>query len=476
MTLDDASNAALRRALWRLHFWAGLLIAPIVLFAAVTGLLYLLTPPVEAWLHRDLDRVEALGAVQPLDAQVAAAQAAHPGQALRFVVPAFGPGKTTQVHLRAPADEHAGHAEHGMAPSGAGAGAGSGAAPAATATHDHGLPNGTLVYVDPYRAVVVGSLPELQRFATWAKKLHASALQGEAWRWPIELAASWMLVLFATGLALWWPRPRAAGGTGWGALRPRWGRGRATWRDLHALVALAMGLVLAVVLLTGLTWSRHAGDHFRSLLQAARQDAPKAPAGLRSRPVDGVAPLNWQAVHERAVALAPPIAMQLTAPTQADGVWRVENFDRSQPTRRFTLLLDAYSGEPRFQTGWGDFPLLSRATAVGIPFHRGEFGLWNQLLLAAAALACVFSVVSGLVMMAKRRGKGRIRAPAGLALAQWRHLPAWCAVTAVLLGLALPVFGWSLLLYLLGEASLAAWRRRPARAMARSRPGPDPFP
>lgn len=468
MSLDDPSHVALRRALWRLHFWAGLLIAPIVLFAAATGLLYLLAPPVEAWLHRDLDRVEATGAVQPLDAQVAAAQAAHPGQALRFVVPAFKPGTTTQVHLRAPSVQtgragHAGDADH----AGHAGPSGRAAPPAAGDAHDHGLPSGTIVYVDPYRAVVVGSLPELQRFATWAKKLHASALQGEAWRWPIELGASWMLVLFATGLALWWPRPRAAGGPGWGALRPRWGLGRATWRDLHALVALAMGLVLAVVLLTGLTWSRHAGDHFRSLLQAARQDAPKAPAGLRSKPMDGLAPLSWQAVHERAVALAPPIAMQLTAPTQADGVWRVENFDRSQPTRRFTLLLDAYSGEPRFQTGWRDFPLLSRATAVGIPFHRGEFGLWNQLLLAAAALACVFSVVSGLVMMAKRRGKGRIRAPAGLSLAQWRHLPAWCAVTAVLLGLALPVFGWSLLLYLLGEATLAAWCRRPARAVAR---------
>ena len=40
----------LHRLFWRIHFWAGLISAPIVIFAALTGLLYALSPQIEARL------------------------------------------------------------------------------------------------------------------------------------------------------------------------------------------------------------------------------------------------------------------------------------------------------------------------------------------------------------------------------------------------------------------------------------------
>ncbi|HEY0956362.1 MAG TPA: PepSY domain-containing protein [Roseateles sp.] len=416
-----SSSSALNRLFWRLHFWAGLVASPIILFAALTGLLYVFTPQIEAWRHADVDRV-AVGAQRlPLDAQVAAALAAAPDAALRYVVPAHAATDSTQVWLRAP------HAHHGAA------------------EHDHGLPSGSIVYVDPYTGRVLGQLQEMQRFKTWAKKLHSNALQGEGWRWLIELGASWMLVLFATGLVMWWPRPQARGGDGWRALLPRWGRGRATWRDLHALVAIALGLVLVVVLVTGLTWAEHSGKRFRDLQNALGQDAPRAPKSLRSAPGGGPA-LTWQAVLERSRAQAPDIALQITPPADASGVWRVENFDRSQPAGRFNLALDARSGAALFASGWERLPAMARATAVGIPFHRGEFGLWNQALLALAALAAVFSVVSGLAMWWLRRPRGKVAAPT-LPVRTLKAVPLWLWPLMAALAWALPVFGWSLLAF-----------------------------
>ncbi|MFN3861470.1 MAG: PepSY-associated TM helix domain-containing protein [Roseateles sp.] len=421
-----SSSSALNRLFWRVHFWAGLISSPIILFAALTGLLYVFTPQIEACRHADVDRVAVGSQRLPLDAQVQAALAAAPDAALRYVVPAHAAHDSTQVWLRAP------HAHHG------------------TAEHDHGLPSGSIVYVDPYTGQVLGQLQEMARFKTWAKKLHSTALQGAGWRWLIELGASWMLVLFATGLVMWWPKPQARGGAGWRALIPRWGRGRATWRDLHAVVALALGLVLAVVLVTGLTWSEHSGKRFRELQSALGQDAPKAPKSLRSAPGDGP-PLSWQAVLERSRAQAPDIAMQITPPAGANGVWRIENFDRTQPTRRFSLALDARSGATLFSSGWEGFPTLARATAVGIPFHRGEFGVWNQVLLALAALAAVFSVVSGLVMWWQRRPRGKVGAPA-LPNRHLRQAPLWLWPLMAGLAYAMPVFGWSLLAMLAVEA------------------------
>lgn len=418
---DDIRGAALHRVLWRLHFWAGLFGAPIVLFAALTGLLYVFSPQIEAWRHGALDHVPVGPHRVALDDQVAAAQAAQPDGLLRFVVPAHRPGDTTQVFLGAP------HEHHAMAQGG---------------DHTHGLPTGRIVYVDPYSGQVLGQLAEMRRFKIWATKLHSSALQGDGWRWVIELGASWMLVLFASGLVLWWPRPQARGGRGWRALLPRQGHGRITWRDWHAAVAIALGLVLAVVVVTGLTWSRHSGGQFRAVQQALGQEAPRVPKALKSASGDGPH-LSWQAAWEHARAQAPDVAMQISAPSGSDGVWRMENIDRSQPTARFSLALDARTGAVLFAAEWDRYPLLAQATAAGIPFHRGEFGVWNQVLLALAALAAVFSVVSGLVMWWKRRPKGRIAAPP-LDMAQLRHAPLWLWPAVAGLAWAMPVFGWSL--------------------------------
>lgn len=426
---------SLQRLFWRVHFWAGLIASPIIVFAALTGLLYVFTPQIEAWRYAQLDHVAVRGSPKSLDAQVAAARQADPHAAVRYVVPAFGPTDSTQVYLSAP---HAHHQQGGE--------------------HDHGLPTGSIVYIDPYDTQILGHIPEMARLKTWVKKLHASALQGNGWRWLIELAASWMLVLFATGLAMWWPRSQAQGGPGWRALVPRLGRGRASWRELHATVALALGLVLMVVLVTGLTWSRHSGERFRAMQQAMDQEAPKAPKGLTSAPGDGEI-LSWQAAWERARALSPGIAMQITAPQGEQGVWRIENFDRTQPTRRFAAALDARSGAPLFSAGWDKLPMLARATAVGIPFHRGEFGVWNQVLLGLAALTAIFSVVSGWVMWWQRRPRGRVAAPS----VQARHVrqaPWWLWPAMAALGWAMPVFGWSLLCLLALEALGLALRQR----------------
>ena len=178
--------AGLLRLFRRVHFWAGLVVAPLLLFAAATGLLYVLAPNVEAWRHAGLDRVAIpVGEPhRPLDAQLDAARAALPGWQAVSIVPAMQPAASTQVIFRPPPDPHAAHAGH------------------AAAGHDHGLPRGRIAYVDPHRAELLGTLDELARFRTWAKKLHASFLQGQAWRWPIELAASWALVMLATGVAL----------------------------------------------------------------------------------------------------------------------------------------------------------------------------------------------------------------------------------------------------------------------------------
>jgi uncharacterized iron-regulated membrane protein len=155
-------------------------------------------------------------------------------------------------------------------------------------------------------------------------------------------------------------------------------------------------------------------------------------------------------VFERVRADAPQISMQLTPPANADGVWRAENFDRTQPTLRYIRVLNAYSGAMLFMSNWAQLTPLAQATAVGIQFHRGELGLWNQALLALTALTVIFSVASGLMMWWLRRPRGRMSSPR-LELTDLKRQPLWLWPTAAALAWTLPMLGCSLIVLMLIE-------------------------
>ncbi|MFY8062648.1 MAG: PepSY domain-containing protein, partial [Usitatibacteraceae bacterium] len=140
------------------------------------------------------------------------------------------------------------------------------------------------------------------------------------------------------------------------------------------------------------------------------------------------------------------------------GVWRISTAHPAAASARKQLVVDQYSGQVLWQSGWNDLPLLAKATAVGIPFHRGEFGWWNQVLLVFVGMALLFSVVSGYAMWWKRRPPKRVAAPAA-GFEHWRALPWWIWPLGVALGYTMPVFGLSLALFLMIDAMALALKR-----------------
>lgn len=445
--MDDHTFLIARRKslYWRIHFWAALIASPFALLATLTGILYVFTPQIETALYSHLDHVAPQGAMQALDAAVAAAERTAPrGWTVQHVVPPFQPDDAVQVAFAPPGgtqDEHAGHGGH--------------AAPLTPARPTFGLPaQAIVVYVNPYDARVLGSLASSERFGNWAKKLHSRLLQNDGWRWMIELAASWLMVMLVTGVILWWPRGAQAG------LPKRGARGRNGWRQWHAFLGVALGLVSFVILVTGLTWSEQAGGRIRALRDISGQAPAPAPRGLHS--IEEGDPLDWQGAWQAARSHAPAIAVQLTAPASQDDVWRATMADRSRPTLRFDLQFDAYSGKPLYYAGWQAQTAFGKATAIGIPFHRGEFGWWNQALLLLFGASVLFSLVSGWVMFFKRRLPGTLGLPKLLpgawsspsALA-WLVAAGMCALMPLLL-----ISGSVLMLLELGLARRQRLSRR----------------
>jgi uncharacterized iron-regulated membrane protein len=312
---------------------------------------------------------------------------------------------------------------------------------------------GTTVYVDPYSAQVLGTQVAGERFGAWSKKLHSSLLQGESLRWMIELAASWLMVMLLTGICLWWPGRLADGVPQSGANGRRW------WSQWHAFLGVMLSFISAVMLTTGLTWSKYAGDEIRWMRDAAGQQSPQAPRGLRSTPLPDTKPMNWQQAADTARQRSPDIALRLIAPATPNGTWRVMGDDPSRPLQRIDMVLDAYSGKTLFYADWKAQTAFAKATGIGIPFHRGEFGWWNQLLLLLFGAGVLFSLVSGWVMFFKRRKAGLSALPRLLPVA-WRSMPLVAWVAVLLMCAVMPLLALSAPLIALVEWRLYVRRTR----------------
>ena len=446
MNAPLATLTARRRSLfWRIHFWAALIASPFVLIATLTGLLYIFTPQIEASLYRHLERVTPRpgASMLPLDAMVAAAHAAVPaGLEIQSVLPPATPRDALKVSFGPPTratGEHANHAPVSAVQ----------AKTSATPLRSFASSKRT-VFVDPYDARVLGTQVDQDRFSEWARRLHSRLLQGESLRWMIELAASWMLVMLLTGVWLWWPR------TGQAALPRAGARGRNGWKQWHAFLGVLLSVLSLAMVLTGITWSKYAGNQVRAVRDWAGQASPQVPAHLHSMPTGGPQ-LGYQQAWQRVQALVPGVPVALTPPRGPHGFWRVASSDRPHPANRFDLVLNAYDGRVLYQAGWEAQTAFGKATAVGIPFHRGELGVWNQVLLFVFAASVIFSTVSGWVMFFKRRRAGQVGLPKLLPGA-WRAAPLWSVVLGIGLCALMPLLALSTMVLVIVEIVLGRVR------------------
>ncbi|MED3810121.1 PepSY domain-containing protein [Priestia megaterium] len=76
---STARSQGLYKAIWRWHFYAGLVFTPFLLILAVTGGMYLFKPQIEERLYHDLYHVQAQSQSTSPSAQVQAVKEKYPG-------------------------------------------------------------------------------------------------------------------------------------------------------------------------------------------------------------------------------------------------------------------------------------------------------------------------------------------------------------------------------------------------------------
>ncbi|MFF0816164.1 PepSY-associated TM helix domain-containing protein [Rhodococcus sp. NPDC003318] len=446
----------LRPLMMRLHFYAGILVAPLILIAAVSGGLYAVAPALEQVVYRDYLHVTYSGPAFPVADQIRAAQQTRPDLTVAAVRPAPDPGDTTRVLFT---DPTLGESER------------------------------LAVFVDPSTARPVGELTvygssSALPMRTWISQLHRHLHLGEPGRIYSELASSWMWVIALGGLYLWWDRYRKARTRDAASARlltvDRSTRGRARTLGWHGAVGAWIAVGLVFLSATGLTWSKYAGENVGDLRTALSWTTPSL-----DKTIDDAAPSGGSHEGHGAAATAGTAdtsildsnvdrvdsvlaiaadngvdrAVEASIPAAASTAFTVAETRQPWALATDSVSVDGATGHLVDVLPFSTYPLAAKLTSWGIALHMGLlFGLLNQIALAALAVALVTVIVRGYVLWWRRRptrGSDRAvgRPPLRGALRQLHPAVGVAIVAAAaLVGWFVPLLGLSLLAFLAVDA------------------------
>ncbi|MCG8650724.1 MAG: PepSY domain-containing protein, partial [Pirellulales bacterium] len=404
------SSTLFYRRIWRWHFYAGLVVLPVVLVAASTGALWVFHEELEPIMYRDLYVVEPQPPRASYEEQLAAARTAAGGAEVTQLRVKFDPETSSRV-IATENDER------------------------------------VTIFVNPYTAEVLGEMKK--SFFDIVLDLHRRLMIGTPGRIMVELATSWSIVLIITGVYLWWPRGRQRF---WGVWLPRIrAKTYVIWRDLHSVTSFYLAILTFLILFTGLLFSFAAGPAW---LLVNRQlggfpDETFAPPPKSVRPEGPAEAIS----ADEALLLASSHdfradAVSMVLPADEEGVYSVSFQNKYfNPPLLGQVVLDQYGTELRVSR-WDDFPLGGKILFYAVPIHFGTlWGMPTKILAFIVCIGLIFATISGAVMWWVRRPQGKTGFPARVAY----HIPKWLIATITVLSLIMPSVGVSILLILLGE-------------------------
>jgi uncharacterized iron-regulated membrane protein len=425
-----ARDAGLARIVWRWHFYAGLIVLPVLVWLAVTGALYLYKPEVERALYRDWIHLGAPARPMPLAPMIASVEQASGARVTQLLRPA-APDESWRMTL-ADGDTR------------------------------------RTAFVHPADGRLLGITSEGGAMAT-VRDLHSLAITGPVGNALVEIVAGWAIILVVSGFYLWWPR----GGRRALALLGR-PRERRFWRDVHASVGALAGALILFLAVTGMPWSVFWGANLQALVAAydLGRPAPPTPAPVEHH---DAAHLPWSlqaapAPHgvgegdvgpDRAVAsaeaagLAAPYSLGL--PQREGALYTLSRIvERASDAR--VIRVEPASGRVLQDVAHADFGPGARAIEWGIYTHQGtSYGEANRLAMLAGCIGILLLAASAPILWWKRRRQGRLEPPPR---PRDRQVGRGFLLAMAALGLLYPLTGATMLAAWLADRLLQ--RRRPA--------------
>jgi len=404
------------RTLWRWHFYAGLIVAPILIWASVTGALYIFVDEIEPWLYRSMMFVSPESQRSSLEAQLNAVQRQFPQETVDSVAITNDPARTTEFFLRSESQR------------------------------------GRYVYVNPYRTTITGTRFHNEGFFPIVRMLHRTIYAGTFGRILMELSTSWGIILIGTGTYLWWPRKSSRKRGRWGGVWwPRFHSGTKTLlRDLHAVGGIFLAPVIIVIMVTGLFYTMFWGRAYLITMMASGGAPELFLTAPHSQQNGSPGPLSLDEVFQIAIAQDPdhfPISISL--PHDTEGTFQINVGTAHDPLGRAMYAVDQYSGAVTLRTDATNASYMLLLLSYAYPLHVGSvFGIPTKLLALLACLMIVLLCVTGIWMWWRARPKGQSGLPGRVENAR---LKRWPVLVMIACGILMPMAGFSIIIVLLGD-------------------------
>jgi vanillate O-demethylase ferredoxin subunit len=362
-----------RKLLILVHRWTGLTIGLLSAVLAVTGAGLAVRPLLDGIVYRPLLVASSCAAPLPIDAQVAAARAAHPEGEIAYT--RIQPGSGTSTMVRFAGNES--------------------------------------IFVDPCTGTVLGTqnryegifgrLEQLHRLAYWTNGLPNKFVKGSA-------ALVLGLASVAGGLVLWWPRRR----NGWRralTVDPAL-RGRAFALNLHWTTGIYTSLVVFVIAMTGVPL---AFDWAKQGLYAVTGSRPPDTKFTSAPPPEGqggLLPMEtaWQVLR---TAVPDPVSVVFRYPHKPGEAIEIFAIDRTAPhgEARSYLFLDATSGKVLSFQPYAGLSAGRKLYYWMLAIHTGRAGGWPvDLVLFVGMLGVPVMAYTGVESYLRSRRRRRVAA------------------------------------------------------------------
>ncbi len=291
------------------------------------------------------------------------------------------------------------------------------------------------VFINPFSGEVTGKFSPKDTWMYTVRKLHGELLGGSVGTKIIELIASWMIVLMATGIYIFWPA-KELGWKGFFKIRTNSGK-RILYRDIHALGGFWLSALLLLTLAGGLPWTDVFGGNFKKLQKVTNTGFPKEWFGMGVKSEILSEPITLDKMIEIVKEQKLEGVKTLDLPKHKTGVFSVSNATFPLKNQE-KIHFDQYSGKKLMTLHWSDVGILLRGRMWVMAFHQGQLGRWNFILMLLVAIGLVIISIAGLLSF-KMRSWGIPTVP------ETFKMSYGLIFLMILLGVILPLFGISLL-------------------------------
>lgn len=360
-------HPAVRRQVGRLHRWLGLGLGGLYVLLGLSGSLLVFYPEIDRLLNPATQAAEPMRPLPAIDAVIAVLRQAEPGRdgPWRIELP-LTPDSPYYARYYRPEETE----QRAFAP--------------------------LMLSIDPATLAVTSRRFWGEYPVTWIYDLHYTLLWDRSGRTLLAVIGIALVLLLASGVALWWPSGRRVPA----ALSIR--RNAASPRriyDLHTVIAVWTLPLSAVLLTTGLLLEKPAW--FKPAIESLAPLTPYYDAH-DEQALAGPPAVSGQSAIETAQEIFPGATLRwIETPGRGHPAWRVQMAQASEPGQRFPrsqVWVDAQSGavlavrDPRRNT--------SADTLMDWlhPLHNGEaFGLPGRIAVCIAGLLPLIAFATGVV-------------------------------------------------------------------------------